>query len=161
MLVGQLDSTIEHGYYPKIITDVLAYLTTLELDTLALGRHELPFCASDRAWFVILEYHTQPADKFLPEVHRYHSDLQIMLSGSEVMTWALDTGDSEAAQDYLVERDLQYLKPDNLKLNSFVALENQFYLFSPNTIHVSNIVDGSRAKVRKLVVKIHNDLLVA
>lgn len=161
MLVGHLNKTTEHGYYPAIITEVLTYLNTLDLHTLALGHHELPFVAADKAWFVVLGYRKQPAEEILPEVHHHHSDFQIVVSGSETMGWELDSGEHKNAQDYLVERDLQFYKPDGIKMNYFRALKNQFYLFTPNTIHVTNIEDGNDEQVRKLVVKIHNDLLVA
>jgi len=160
MLAGHLKRTIEHSYYPVVITEVLTYLDTLNLHTLALGRHELPFVAADKAWFVVLEYEKQPAEKFFPEVHHHHSDFQIVVSGSETMGWELDSGTHKNAEEYLVERDLQFYKPDTVKINYFQALENQFYLFTPNTIHVTNIEDGNDDPVRKLVVKIHNDLLM-
>lgn len=160
MLVGHLQSTIEHRYYPKIISDTLSFLADQDLSALALGRHELPFSQPDKAWFVVIEYQKQPLHAFLPEVHKHHSDLQIILSGTETMAWALDSGDNEPGADYLVERDLQFYQKEGIALNFFRAVENQFYLFTPNTIHVTNIEDDDQAPVRKLVVKIHNDLLV-
>lgn len=159
MLIGHLHSTSEHRYYPKIISDILAFFAGQDLSALALGRHELAFTQPDKAWFVVIEYLKQPLHTFLPEVHKHHSDLQIVLSGTETMAWVLDSGDNELGADYLVERDLQFYQSEGIPLNFFRAVENQFYLFTPNTIHVTNIEDGDHAPVRKLVVKIHNDLL--
>lgn len=160
MLVGPINNTKEHGFYPKIVTDTLSFLAAQDLSTLALGRHEIPFVAPEKAWFVVIEYQKEPLTALLPEVHKYHSDLQMILSGSEIMAWALDSGDHELSGDYLVARDLQFYQQQGIELNFFKAVENQFYLFTPNTIHVTNIEDGNHDPVRKLVVKIHNDLLM-
>jgi biofilm protein TabA len=158
MLIGTIKPTIEHHYYPKCITQIFKYFATLDLSQLALGRHELPFIASDKAWFVIIEYQTQPQSELLPEVHKYHSDLQIVLSGSEKMAWTIDSGNHSPAEAYNDTRDLQFYRPETIVLNYIEALPGHFYLFTPNTIHVTNIEDGQSAPVRKLVVKIHNDL---
>jgi biofilm protein TabA len=50
------------------------------LSQLAVRRYELPFIDFDKAWFVILEYPKKNESELLPEVHKYHSDLQILLS---------------------------------------------------------------------------------
>ncbi|MGX9417819.1 YhcH/YjgK/YiaL family protein [Vibrio sp. RC27] len=159
MLTGTINLTIEHQYYPKCITQIFEYLNSLDLSKLALGRHELPLFPSDKAWFVILEYQKQPQSELLPEVHKYHSDLQIVLSGSEKMAWTIDNGNHTPAEAYNNTRDLQFYRPETIALNYLKALPGHFYLFTPNTIHVTNIEDGRGDPVRKLVVKIHNDLL--
>ena len=161
MLVGKLNKTIEHGFYPNVVTDILNYLLSQPLDQLAAGRHKIPFLPEDKAWFVILEYQTEDDNLFKPEVHHHHSDLQIVLSGQEKMGWCMDDGNFDNDGEYLKQRDLQYYKRDGMTINYFTAKEGNFYLFTPNTIHFTNITDTQVSEVRKLVVKIHNDLLVA
>ncbi|MGB5445961.1 MAG: YhcH/YjgK/YiaL family protein [Psychromonas sp.] len=159
MLIGTIKASLEHGYYPPIIKQIFDYFAAMDLDQLTLGRHTFPF-AADKMWFVILEYDKQPQADFLPEVHKYYSDLQIVLSGSETMAWALDSGAYEVAGEYNEVRDLLFYKVQTMPLNYLQAIPGNFYLFTPNTIHITNIDDGQTSAVRKLVVKIPNDLLL-
>lgn len=160
MLVGKLQPTIEHGYYPPVVNAILKYLAKQSLEQLAVGRHEIPFLPRDKAWLMILEYQTEAESEFKPEVHHHYSDLQIVLSGREKMAWCMDDGSFSDDGEYLDQRDLQYYRRDGMTLNYFIADEGYFYLFTPNTVHFTNIADAESSAVRKLVVKIHNDLLV-
>jgi YhcH/YjgK/YiaL family protein len=83
-----------------------------------------------------------------------------VLSGKEKMAWCMDNNQFKDAGDYLDQRDLQYYSRDGMTLNYFSAEQGYFYLFTPNTVHFTNITDHEVSEVRKLVVKIHNDLLV-
>ncbi|RIZ50950.1 YhcH/YjgK/YiaL family protein [Vibrio sp. PID23_8] len=161
MLVGNTQPTLMTKSYPVVVQNVLEYLNSLDTQSLGLGRHELPSFESNRVWFVVLEYEKEPLENFQPEVHKYHSDLQIVLRGSETMAWSFDTGEHIDAEPYLEHRDLQFYKAEGVELNFIKATPNQFYLFTPNIVHVTNIEDGNSEPVRKLVVKIHNDLLEA
>lgn len=159
MLVGNTQPTLITKSYPVVIQNVLEYLNCLDQADLALGRHELPGFDSKKAWFVVLEYDKEPLGNFKPEVHKYHSDLQILLEGSEVMAWSIDTGTHTDAEPYNKDRDLQLYEYAEVELNFIHAKTNQFYLFTPNTVHITNIENDDSRPVRKLVVKIHNDLL--
>ncbi len=161
MLVGHIQENSFSKTYPSAVQDILHYLNSLDLNTLELGRHELPHYEPKQAWFVVLEYKKEPISHFLPEVHKHYSDLQIVLKGSEFMAWSLDTGFHLDAEAYNEERDLQLYQFEGIKLNYIEASVNQFYLFTPNIVHITNIEDGKHHPVRKLVVKIHNDLLRA
>ncbi|MCF7485354.1 YhcH/YjgK/YiaL family protein [Vibrio sp. A2-1] len=161
MLVGNTQPTQISKSYPVVIQNVLEYLNSLDQEKLALGRHELPGFDSKQAWFVVLEYDKEPLGNFQPEVHKYHSDLQIILEGSEVMAWAIDTGEHSNAHPYNQERDLQFYEYPGIELSFIHAKRDQFYLFTPNIVHITNIENDDSQPVRKLVVKIHNDLLEA
>ena len=161
MLIGNTKKNLLTNTYPKTVQDILQYLNSLDKKTLSLGHHELPHYDSKQAWFVVLEYEKEPISSFNPEVHKYYSDLQIVLEGSETMAWSLDTLNHVNAQPYNVERDLQLYRFEGIKLNYIDAIPEQFYLFTPNIVHITNIEDGNVQPVRKLVVKIHNDLLEA
>ncbi|WP_117232942.1 YhcH/YjgK/YiaL family protein [Vibrio maerlii] len=161
MLVGNTQPTLMTKSYPVVVQNVLEYLNSLDTQSLALGRHALPGFESDKAWFVVLEYQKEPLENFQPEVHKYHSDLQIVLDGSETMAWSFDSGEHTNAEPYLEQRDLQFYEKEGIELNFIKATPNQFYLFTPNIVHITNIEDGNCEPVRKLVVKIHNDLLEA
>lgn len=159
MLVGQLKHSACATGYPVAIQHLLATLDSLDVRALPAGRHTLPGFDETKAWFVILDYHKAPIDSFLPEVHRHHSDLQIVLEGTEMMAWALDDGTHTHAEPYQAERDLQFYQRQGIELNFLRARPGHFYLFTPETIHITNIDDGDSHPVRKLVVKIHNSLL--
>jgi YhcH/YjgK/YiaL family protein len=159
MLVGNRQNNIVTKFYPLAIQNILQYLDSIDLNELELGRHDIPSFDKKSAWLMVLEYEKQPVTAFNPEVHKYYSDLQIVLKGSEIMGWSIDTGEHKNAEEYNKIRDLQFYQREGIKLNYIAAEPGNFYLFTPNTVHVTNIQDGNKSPVRKLVVKIHNDLL--
>ncbi len=161
MLAGKTQSALLFKSYPVVVQKILNYLNDLDHKTLPIGRHELPGFEPHQAWFVILEYNKEPLGNLKPEVHKYHSDLQIMLEGSEMMAWSVDSGNHINAEPYNASRDLQYYQSEGIELNFIQAKPKQFYLFTPDIVHITNIEDGNEQPVRKLVVKIHNDLLEA
>ena len=160
MLIGKIDTCLESGYSPEIIKTVLAYLASLDLSLLEAGRYEIPFIDKTHAWFVILSYQTTPLEKQKPEVHRHYSDLQIVLSGQEKMAWCIDNQQFALDGDYLPERDIQYYRFEQDKLNLLSTKSGYFYLFTPSVVHATNIIDQQISSVRKCVVKIHNSLLL-
>lgn len=159
MLAGKLTHSLEYHFYPKVLVEILNYLQTISVDNFAVGRYTFPFLAEDKAWFVILSYETEAPLNFKPEVHKYFSDLQVMLSGEEKMGWCLDQGHFIPDREYLPERDILFYQNQNIDLNYLTAKPGQFYLFSPSTVHVTNMISEQVSTVKKLVVKIHNDLL--
>jgi len=159
MLIGNTTQNLLTPSYPAALQEILKYINSIDQHSLTLGRHEFPNFDDKQAWFVVLEYNKEALSNFNPEVHKYHSDLQIVLEGSETMAWSLDTGEHLNSEPYNVDRDLQFYEPEGIELNFIQALPNQFYLFTPNIVHATNILDGNEQPVRKLVVKIHNDLL--
>lgn len=160
MLTGRLDDINEKNYYPDIIVRIISYLKTLPLDSLASGKYSIPFLDNNLAWFVVLEYNTEEESYFNPEVHRYFSDLQIVLSGCEKMAWCFDNGKFVPEGGYLEQRDILFYQRHNVTLNYFIASESEFFLFTPSDVHITNIMHEHVSPVRKLVVKVHNDLLM-
>lgn len=160
MLIGNIKKNLMSDSYPFVVKDVLLKLNEIDLNSLPLGRHELEGYNSDKLWFVILEYHTSDLSDFYPEVHKHHSDLQIVLSGSERMAWSIDSGNHTLAGEYNDKRDILFYEFDNINLNYINACPGEFYLFTPNIVHITNINVNNSRIVRKLVVKIHNDLLL-
>lgn len=160
MLVGTLSPSIEHNYYPEFLRKLIVYFSDVDAHSMALGRYDLPFAPMDKAWFVILEYEKQKEVEMFPEVHKNTSDFQVVLSGNETMAWAIDPGDLVLKTEYNPVRDIQFYQRDQVKLNYIAATPGNFYLFTPNTIHITNIENEDIQSVKKLVVKIHNNYLV-
>ena len=79
---------------------------------------------------MVLEYEKEPISSFYPEVHKYHSDLQIVLEGTETMAWSLDSGNHLNAEDYNEQRDLQYYQHEGIQLNYIAAQPGQFYSYN-------------------------------
>ena len=159
MLVGTIQENSFTNTYPTVVQDILQYINSIDLKTLELGRHKLPNYEEKQAWFVVIEYEKKSISSFNPEVHKYYSDLQVVVEGRELMAWSLDTGEHIKAEEYNVDRDIQFYQPEEINLNLMEATPGNFYLFTPNVVHITNIEDGSNGTVRKLVVKIHNGLL--
>ncbi|SET02739.1 YhcH/YjgK/YiaL family protein [Thorsellia anophelis] len=163
MIIGQLgtlDASKLQAIYPEIVNKIIHYLLSLELTHLPNGRHSLPFVEAEKGWIQVLTYQTQPLATLQPEKHDFYSDLQLIISGSETMGFSFLDDKAIFSGEYQQHRDIQYFELHSVNLNFINMHPLDFCLFTPNVIHITNIdIPLQSHEVKKLVVKIHNDLL--
>lgn len=99
----------------------------------------------------IVHYETQVGDKDF-EIHQREADLQIMLSGSEIMRAATrDLG--LQAKDYDADKDIAFIKGESMV--SYTACPGFFALFLPGEPHAPGIaLTDTAEKAKKVVFKI-------
>ncbi len=111
----------------------------------------------------IQEIVPQPMTERKIESHKKYVDLQFILSGEEKMGFLLLTKDAKVIEEN-VEGDLFFYQPD-FSNESFLHLKSgDFVIFFPEDLHrpgcqVDCQVESSSKPVRKVVAKIHVDLL--
>ena len=128
---------------------VYDFLKDNDLATLALGRHEI---VPGGAYANVQEYQTKLENVF--EAHRDYIDVQILVSGEEVIDVA-DLADAlDCTMEYDKERDC-VLYASAAKVRSLDADPSAWFVFFPSDLHRPGMAkDATPSPVRKVVAKI-------
>ncbi|PVX41465.1 YhcH/YjgK/YiaL family protein [Pasteurella langaaensis DSM 22999] len=158
MLFGDLTRPDFKRGLPKIIADTCDYLNTLDLASLATGRHEI----NEHIFMNVMEVESEPAEARKSEIHRQYLDIQVLISGEEKMEYGVTQPNLADYEPYNEENDYQLtLAGKDIELKSTVVLRpKMFAVFLPYEPHkpCCNVADKV-SKIKKLVVKIPVNLL--
>jgi len=141
--------------YPAALTRALLTLADPALRNAPVGRYALQ---DEQMYYLLRDYDSQPVEQLFPESHRDYCDVQVVISGKEVIGWAPRSSSLIEKDAYSADNDIQFYKqtPD---LTFFVANPGRFFLFTPDDLHMPGVAINGAEIVRKAVVKIHRDLL--
>ncbi|MDQ9476728.1 YhcH/YjgK/YiaL family protein, partial [Serratia marcescens] len=97
--------------------------------------------------------HTQPPDALRPEVHRQNVDVQFLVSGTELIGVAADSGDNVVHQELLAQRDILFYQ--DVADESWLTMQpGNFAVFFPQDVHRTACINQRPSEIRKVVVKI-------
>lgn len=108
--------------------------------------------AEEGAFVVLVSAETEPASQRKAEIHKYYTDVQIILQGEERIGYS-----NSLSQDLKdineLENDLHFLP--EVQNENFVDLNaGDFALFYPNQIHRPLCAIDQPSAVRKAIIKI-------
>lgn len=127
----------------------VTFLTENDLLELPLGRHEI---TSDGVFAIVQEYETKDDANY--EAHRKYIDIQCVVSGEEYIYVADLANVSEPVADFDNVKDIQFFRKATDPKKVLTNKENYVILF-PNDAHMPCMhVDGNKAHIRKIVVKV-------
>ena len=107
----------------------------------------------------VMEFETTPAEEKKAEMHRKFIDIQLLISGTEMIEYGLSEPDLTKFDEYREEDDYQLTEMIEHK-NDLVLQPNMFAIFLPYEPHKpGNSVNGKNAQLKKLVVKVPVTLL--
>lgn len=127
------------------------WLRATNLSALAMG--EKIVIDGNRVYALTQSYDTIDPSEGSFEAHRSYIDIQIMLSGSEVMLWTPLADLPTVKTPYNYEKDLVFFEEPAF----FVPLTvraGDFAVFFPSDGHKPRCRNGTSEKIRKIVVKI-------
>lgn len=133
---------------PAYFEKAFEYYKNNDLLKLAPGKYPID---GEKVFATISEYDTQdPADRKW-ENHKKYIDIQILLSGKEMMGKAPY---AEATPDvpYNETKDIEFRKVSNGK--NYLAEPGTFFMFFPSESHMPNQNANGVAKVKKVVFKV-------
>lgn len=119
------------GYYAngnEKLAAIQRFLQENPLQTLADGRHEL----SHGVYCVAGEFDVRDSGAF--EAHRNYADMQLGISGSEVLEWAA-LEDMQNAAAYDAEKDIQLFDCAPEKMLALPISEGWFVIVYPQDAH--------------------------
>jgi len=141
--------------YPAAVAKAITYLRETDFESLADGVYEID---GKMMYAQVFTYTSKSASKCKPELHRKYLDVQFWISGEELFGVSPIHNVGNCIEE-IHERDLYFY--DGVKSESFVhATQGCYAVFFPNDVHRPGCcIDGNPLTYRKVVVKVHTDLL--
>lgn len=133
------------GRYAKAVD----FLKSHDLKSLESGKHEID---GENAYAVVMEYDTVPWEEATYESHEAYTDIQCIVRGSEVMTYA-PTKRLTVTVPYNAKDDFALYDNSEAGLRVTVR-EGEFMIFHPWDGHKPKAANGQPSHVKKVVVKI-------
>ena len=155
MLLGDLSRADYAKSLPPVFARLCEKLKSLDLANLPLGWQDL----EDGIRMNVMAFETSPAEDKKAEMHRKFIDIQLLISGTEMIEYGLSEPDLTKFDEYREEDDYQLTEMIDHK-NDLVLQPNMFAIFLPYEPHKpGNSVNGKNAQLKKLVVKVPVTLL--
>lgn len=133
------------GRYAKAVE----FLKNTDLKSLAPGKYEID---GKDVFANVVEYTTVPWEEAKFEAHENYTDIQYVIEGSEVMTYApLD--ELKVSVPYNPDKDVVFFDNSNPGLQ-IVAEADEYLIFNPWDGHKPKAANGTPAPIKKVIVKI-------
>lgn len=123
------------------------YIQTTDLSKLSIGKHEIH---GNDVFVIVSEYQTKAPEECKPEAHRNYIDIQMLISGEELIGYA-PIKNQKVEIEYSEESDVVFYQS---KTNKIKIYPGEFAIFFPQDIHQPGIMIKEPQKVKKAVVKI-------
>ncbi len=142
------DTVSSMGRYRHLsgMDEVMNFMNENPLDTLSLGRYELP----NGLWCTISESNAKETGAY--EVHRKYADVQIVLAGSERIDW-MPLEDHHMDYPFSAEDDIGFFHGESSRALSLHLLPGTFAIFYPEDAH-KPLLRFQHDQIRKAVFKI-------
>ncbi len=122
----------------------LKFIAETDFSTYELGKYVL----NDNVYFMVQEYQT--AKKTVSEIHEKYIDIQLLLSGTEIIGIApIDT--KKELVEAKPEKDVWKYSCDTQPITLSAG---EFMVLYPNELHMPGATLGESALCRKVVVKV-------
>ena len=147
MIIDTLDNAAKYYNVHPLFQKAFEYIKTQDLKSLEAGKFDI----SEGLKGAIAEKEgmtaEESASKF--ECHDNHIDIQLCITGPEVIGWRPRSKCSSLKGEYNAEKDVLFYNeaPDM----HFTLNDNQFAIFFPEDVHAPMISEGV---VKKMVIKV-------
>ena len=144
MIIDTIDHLEKYASLNPLFAQAIEYLKTTDLNSLEVGKIELKGCD-----LVVNVAETKPKTKEEAklETHNKFIDIQIPLSGTEIMGYT--PGDALPQAEYNAEKDITFFP--GLSQDYFAVKPGMFAIFFPQDGHAPGI---SETGVKKIIVKV-------
>lgn len=146
MILDTLNNLHKYASLNPLFPKAIEFLTNTDLSTLPLGRNEI---MGDEIFANVMEAQPRTKEEIPVEVHRKYIDIQVPISGDEVMGYIplaeLPTG------EYSDENDVT-LYPLEISARDYVNVKrSMFTIFFPQDGHAPAVTP---VPLKKIIVKI-------
>jgi len=132
----------------KAISQCIEFVRKNDMQTLPLGKYEID---SQNVYVVISEYQTVESSNKVWEAHREYIDLQMMISGEELIQ--VSPIENMQCGKYIPEND--FLQCEGKTSEEIIMKTGVGLLLYPEDVHKPGLISGSSQDVKKAVFKIH------
>jgi biofilm protein TabA len=157
MFLGHLsDWERQRQLLPAAVVTAIETVRALDLSTYATGRHDID---GERVIFWLNENTTQAHDLCRPEMHATYADVQWLLTGEECIGVCPAFPRQAPQEDQLAEYDLAFFQHEVAGESLLQLTAGGFVFIPPLHIHRPLVCVDAPLSIRKVVIKIHKDLL--
>lgn len=155
MILGDLTSKNFFKGLPQVLAEICFKLNEMDLQSLETGRHDL----TDTIYMNVMEFETSEASSKKAELHHKYIDIQVLISGSELIEYGVNEPDLSTYTDYNDNDDYQ-LTPDIPNKSAVYLTPKMFAVFFPYEPHKPGCIARTAPElIKKLVVKVPVELL--
>ena len=148
MILDILENRSRYTGVSPEIERALEYLASTDFSALEDGKHPIE---GDELFALVSTYETEPESVRSFEAHRRYIDIQYILSGREIIYWAV-LQELAPKDEYSVEKDIVFLSgTERARLQ---LSPGSFAVFYPQDAHKPNCTWENPQQVRKVVVKV-------
>lgn len=151
-----LDSITNLGRYitgDENYKKAFEFIEKADLQSLEPGRHEI---AGDEVFALIQEYATHPSASRFMEAHNKYADIQIIISGKEIIYYSGNPEGMELHQAYDEDKDCVLYSSGSCMAECRMK-DGDFAVFYPNELHKPCCELNGASNVKKAVIKIRMD----
>ena len=147
MFKGNLKNLETLENFNDNIKQGLKFALKNNLDDLPIGKIFL----DEKNYANVDEYQTKELGEF--EAHRKYIDIQIMISGREIIE-VTDIKNCANSRGYIEEKDIEFFKSSKDEIQKIELNKGDFVILEPNDAHKPQIMVNKSEKVKKIVLKI-------
>ncbi|HSZ25329.1 MAG TPA: YhcH/YjgK/YiaL family protein [Cytophagaceae bacterium] len=147
MVVDKIENAKLYENLSPLIKKAFASIENTDFNKLELGKHVIE---GDKLFFIVQEYETKDLEEGKIEAHRKYLDIQLMISGSELI--GVTPLLSQTILKPYNEEDDYILFEGNTSMLKLA--EGQFALFFPEDLHMPGIKIQDKSRVKKVVFKV-------
>ena len=136
------------GRYTKAVD----FLKNTDLAALEPGKYEID---GKDVYANVTAYTTIPWEEAKYEAHEHYTDIQYVIEGSEVMTYA-PAHEMTVKTPYNPDKDVVFFENTTEGLQ-VVVKAGQYLIFNPWDAHKPKSANGAPAPIKKVIVKIKED----
>ena len=146
MIIDRIENISTYRELP-VLRSVTDYILTHDLSALPEGRTDID---GDRLYVMIQKYETKDAAEGRLEVHDKYIDLQLVLSGEEIIGYA-PRSLMPAPKEVRADSDISFFDADFAPM---LLTEGMFGVYFPGDCHAPCITGSRKKQVKKAVFKI-------
>ena len=156
MIVGRIcDVTEQKSVLPAAIIRALEAVQKIDMLKVEPGRYEIE---GDKLFYLVQDAELRTLEETRAEAHHQYADIQIPFSTSECYGFALPQAGFEPNDDQLKEKDVAFY-PTPASECFIDTAPGAYVVFLPKELHRPCVAIDKKEKIRKVVVKIHINLL--
>ncbi|MCY9663332.1 YhcH/YjgK/YiaL family protein [Paenibacillus chondroitinus] len=150
----------ERHLWPAAIGRGIDYILSRNLGEAEAGRYDLEGDNGHLMFANVQEVVTRPAEEQLPESHVVYTDIQFLVSGEEKLCFYKVHPDAKLIDNKFETHDVAFYETDPAQLETGILLTpGMFAVCFPSDIHRPNCSITEASANKKIVVKVHKDLL--
>lgn len=155
MFTAHIDDLAHIHALPHRLRHYLAQALALLATQPAAGKYELD---GERAFLILADDHTAPIEERRLEIHARYLDVQLLLSGEELMGYRPRRASQQPDDDRLATQDLALF--NQLEGEQFLILRpGDFVIFWPGDAHRPLCAVTSPMPIRKAILKVDAGML--